>query len=167
MRRLESIAKVSGRRTFVRQRFINQEAHSTLMKAQTFCQRVFFVAGLYGLVVLFPQYFMEASLNRRFPPPVTHPEHFYGFIGVAIAWQFAFLLIARDPQRFRPFMLAGVLEKLSFGVAAIVLYAQGRVALFVLCAGSVDLLLAIFFILAFRASGNIGDSKTGTATGQA
>jgi hypothetical protein len=49
-------------------------------------------------------------------------------------------------------MLPAIWEKLCFGVAALVLYAQGRVAAFVVGAGIIDLLLAVFFVLAFRAS---------------
>jgi len=101
-------------------------------------------------VVLLPQYFMENSLSRNFPPPLTHPENFYGFIGVALAWQCAFLLIARDVQRFRLFMLPATLEKVSFGVATLVLYEQGRAAPLVACAGTIDLVLAAGFIVAFR-----------------
>ena len=117
-----------------------------------FCSRVFLGAGIYGIAVLLPQYFLEAKLGRDFPPPLTHPEHFYGFIGVALAWQFVFLLIARDVQRYRPLMLAAILEKLSFGVAALVLHAQGRAVTLVAGVGAVDLLLATLFALAFRAS---------------
>jgi len=123
-----------------------------MRKRHTFAKRVFSVAGIYGFAVLLPQYFMEETLSRNFPPPLTHPEQFYGFIGVALAWQCAFLLIACDVQRFRLFMLPATLEKLSFGVAVLVLYAQGRVALFVAWAGSIDLVFAAFFLLAFQAS---------------
>jgi hypothetical protein len=49
-------------------------------------------------------------------------------------------------------MLPAALEKLAFGTAVLVLYAQGRVALFVASAGVIDLLLAAFFVVAFRAS---------------
>ena len=52
-----------------------------------FAKRVFFIAAVLGVIVLAPQYFMEAKVGRDFPPPITHPEHFYGFIGVALAWQ--------------------------------------------------------------------------------
>lgn len=46
----------------------------------TFARRVFFIAAVYGVIVLVPQYFMEARSGRDFPPPITHPEHFYGFV---------------------------------------------------------------------------------------
>jgi len=121
-------------------------------KRHKFSARVFLGAGIYGVAVLLPQYFLEEKLARDFPPPLTHPEHFYGFIGVALAWQFVFLIIAGDVLRYRLFMLPATLEKLSFGVAALVLYAQGRVAAFVAGAGIIDLLFAVLFVLAFRAS---------------
>lgn len=124
-------------------------------KRHKFAARVFLGAGIYGVVALLPQYFLEEKLGRDFPPPLNHPEHFYGFIGVALAWQFVFLIIARDVQRYRLLMLPAILEKLSFGVAALVLYAQGRVAAFVVGAGIIDLVLAVMFVLAFRASRSV------------
>jgi hypothetical protein len=124
-----------------------------------FARRIFLVASIYGLAVLLPQYFMEGVLSRNFPPPPTHPEQFYGFIGVAVAWQCAFLLIASDVQRFRPFMLAAVLEKLTFSVAAVVLYVQGRATLLVACVGTIDLLLAACFVAAFCATRSVESER--------
>ena len=49
-----------------------------------FARRTFLVAGIYGLVVLLPMYFLEGRIGRDTPPPITHPEFFYGFLGVAI-----------------------------------------------------------------------------------
>jgi hypothetical protein len=114
-----------------------------------FARRVFWTAGIYGLVVLLPQYFMEERLGRDFPPPLNHPEHFYGFIGVATAWQVAFLIVSSDPVRYRLIMLPGILEKLSFGLAAVVLFTQERLARTVLAFGVLDLLWAVLFAWAF------------------
>ena len=119
------------------------------MTSHTFARRVFRFAALYGILVLMPQYFLEERLAIDFPPPLTHPEHFYGFIGIALAWQFVFLLIASDLPRYRPLMLVAVLEKLAFGVPAWVLYLQGRVAAPVVAAGSVDLVLGALFVAAY------------------
>lgn len=116
----------------------------------TFARRVFLIAGVYGVLVLAPQYFLEGKVGRDFPPAITHPEHFYGFVGVALAWQFLFLLIAHDPVRFRPAMPVAILEKLAFGGAAVVLFLQGRLAVPVLAAGLVDLLLAVLFAVSWR-----------------
>jgi hypothetical protein len=117
-----------------------------------FAKRVFFVAGLYGVAVLLPQYFIESGIAFELPARIVRPEQFYGFIGVALSWQFAFLLIAHDVERYRPLMLVGLLEKLSFGLAVVVLYAANRVSAGVLAAGTVDLALGALFVLAFRAS---------------
>ena len=115
-----------------------------------FAKRLFHIAGIYGLVVLLPQYFMEGRIGRDFPPAITHPEHFYGFVGVAVAWQIAFLMIAREPARLRPIMLAGVVEKFGFGIAAVVLFLQKRLAATMLGFGIVDLVLGVLFIVAWR-----------------
>jgi hypothetical protein len=114
-----------------------------------FARWTFRIAGIYGVVALLPQYFLEEKIGRDFPPAITHPAFFYGFLGVALAWQFAFLVIATDPPRYRPIMLAGVFEKLSFGIAAIVLYSQGRLASVMLGAGMLDLVFAVLFVIAW------------------
>ena len=107
-------------------------------------------AAIYGILVLAPQYLMEERIGVMYPPAITHPEHFYGFVGVALAWQFAFLLIAHDPRRYRPLMPITVLEKLAFGVPSVVLCLQGRIAASVLGAGLFDLFLGALFIMAYR-----------------
>jgi hypothetical protein len=118
----------------------------------TFARRVFMAAGIYGIVVMLPQYFLEARLSHDYPPPITHPEHFYGFIGLALVWQIVFLLVARDVSRYRPLMLVAVLEKLAFGVPAVVLFLQHRLAAQVMAFGAIDLCLGVCFVAAFRAT---------------
>ena len=113
---------------------------------------VFLVAGIYGLIVLLPLYFMEAQTGRDYPPPITHPEYYYGFVGVAVAWQLAFLMISRDPLRYRPLMLPSILEKASFGIAVAVLFLQQRVSGFILGAAMLDSLLGVLFFLAWTAT---------------
>jgi hypothetical protein len=114
-----------------------------------FAKRIFSIAGIYGLLVLLPQYFLEAKNGRDFPPPITHPEYYYGFIGVGLAWQVLFLIIARDPVRYRAMMIPSVLEKATFGVAAIVLFLYGRLSPVVLGFGMIDLIFGALFILAY------------------
>lgn len=114
-----------------------------------FARRLFNIAGIYGLLVLVPQYFMEAKNGRDYPPPINHPEYYYGFVGVAIAWQVLFLILARDPKRYRLMIIPAILEKLSFAIAAFILYAQQRLGTTMLLAASIDLLLGVLFIVAF------------------
>jgi hypothetical protein len=118
-----------------------------------FARWTYLLAGLYGLLVLVPQYFLEFRNGIDFPPPITHPEYYYGFIGVAVAWQIAFLIISRDPQRYRPLMIAAAIEKYSYAIAVLALYGQGRVAVAVLVTALIDLLLGTLFIVAFKKTG--------------
>ena len=114
-----------------------------------FARIVFLVAWIYGLIVLLPMYFMEERTGLDYPPPITHPEYYYGFIGVGVAWQLAFLVISRDPVRYRPLMIPSIVEKASFGIAVGLLYLQQRVSTFMLGAAMADSLLGVLFVLAF------------------
>jgi hypothetical protein len=125
---------------------------NNLDKGIKLAKRVFTIAGIYGILVLLPQYFMEDKIGRAFPPPITHPELFYGFIGTALAFQVLFLIIGRDPVRFRPAMIPAILEKLAFGVPCIILFLQGRLSSVTLAAGSVDLILCVLFIISYSST---------------
>ena len=119
----------------------------------TFARRVFLGAAVYGFIVLLPQYFLEEKTGRDFPPAITHPEYFYGFIGIAVAWQIVFLVISRDPVRYRPLMPVAVVEKIAFGVPAIALYLMGRLSGQMLGAGILDLVLGALFVIAYTRTG--------------
>jgi hypothetical protein len=114
-----------------------------------FARRCFLFAGVVGLLLLLPQYFLEDQIGRNYPPPITHPHQFYGFVGVAVAWQVAFLIIASDPIRFRPMMVAAMLEKLSFAIPSAVLFLKGRSPAVILGAGLFDLFLGVLFVLSY------------------
>lgn len=118
-----------------------------------FARLVFLVAGLYGLIVLLPQYFLEGKNGRDFPPPINHPEYYYGFVGVAVAWQVLFLILSRNPGRYRSMMIPAILEKASFGIAVIVLILQSRVAPLMLAPAVIDLILGVLFAVAFMKTG--------------
>jgi hypothetical protein len=122
----------------------------------TFARRVFGLAAVYGFVSLVPMYFIERRLMEQLPPPLTHPEFYYGFVGVALAWQVLFVLIAREPARLRPAMLPAVLEKLSWGIEVLVLVSLGRVGRFFVPAAVIDLVLAALFLAAWR---RVGDPR--------
>jgi hypothetical protein len=114
-----------------------------------FARVVFLIAGIYGLLVIAPQYFTEAKTGLDYPPAITHPEFYYGFVGIALAWQVLFLILARDPVRYRLMMVPAVLEKFTFGLAVVVLYLQNRVPALLLGFGGIDLLLGALFIVAY------------------
>src|ERR1700730_16607609 len=114
-----------------------------------FAKTVFLVAGIYGVAILAPIYFMEGKIGRDTPPAITHPEYFYGFLGAGVAWQILFLVLSRDPLRYREMILPSVLEKVSYATALVILFAQHRLPLSVLTIGSVDWMFAALFIAAY------------------
>jgi len=107
------------------------------------------VAGVWGIVVLTPLYFLVDLTGRQYAAPVDYPHFFYGFLSVAMAWQIAFLVIGSSPARFRPLMIPSILEKLGHVAGVAVLYGKGRLSVADATAAGPDLFLAILFIIAF------------------
>jgi len=118
-----------------------------------FARIVFRIAGVWGFLLLAPLYFIFDLIGRQDPPPITHPAFYYGFAGVALAWQIAFFIIAHDPVRFRPIMLPSILEKIGYGGAVVVLYWQRRMHGQDLAFGVADLVFAALFFAAWRQIG--------------
>lgn len=114
-----------------------------------FAKVVFLIAGVYGLIALLPGYFLENQTGRDYPPPITHPEYYYGFIGVGVAWQLVFLVISRDPARYRLLMLPAIVEKWGFLIPVILLYLQQRVSSVILGAASIDGVLGVLFLISY------------------
>ena len=112
-------------------------------------KRVFQIAGWYGIILQVPQYFMEAKTGEDYPPPINHPEYYYGFLGVTIAFAILFLFIAKNPVRYRSMMIPSILEKISFPPAVFILYAQGRLHPVVIIFGIIDLAFALLFLIAY------------------
>jgi hypothetical protein len=133
---------------FVRE-FYGEVFVASSSSAAVFARRVFSAAGVVGLLMLVPQYFLEKRVGIDNPPAITHPEFFYGFVGVAVAWQVAFLIIGRDPIRFRPLMLAAMLEKATFVIAVGWLFAAGRTSAIVAGCAGLDLIWGLLFAVAY------------------
>ena len=113
-----------------------------------FARIVFWFAGVWGFLVLIPLYFLYDAVGTQTPPPLTHPGFYYGFAGVGLAWQLAFLVIGSDPARYRPMMVPAIAAKFLYGLTLIVLYLQGRIGpkeMF----GLLDLVLGLLFVVAY------------------
>ena len=117
-----------------------------------FARAVFLIAGLWGLAILTPLYFTFDLVGRSYPPAITHPDFYYGFVSVAWVWQIAFLLIAGNPVRHRPFMVAAILEKLIYVTTIVSLYVNGNVHLGQAVVAVPDFVLALLFVGAFTAT---------------
>jgi hypothetical protein len=127
-----------------------------------FAKIVFWIAGIWGVLVLTPLYFIFDMIGRNDPPPITHPAFYYGFVSVGLAFQVVFLVIARDPVRFRPMMIPSVLEKFGYGATLLVLFLQNRLHPQDLALGCVDLLFGVFFLAALF---KLGKSEPKSETG--
>jgi hypothetical protein len=114
-----------------------------------FAKIVFWVAGVWGVLLLTPLYFLFDLIGQKDPPAITHPGFFYGFVGVALAWQVAFMVIAMDPVRHRLLMIPSVMEKMLYGVSVVVLVAQGRMHVQDLTFAGTDLFLGALFVIAY------------------
>lgn len=110
---------------------------------------IFRGAGTWGILVLVPLYFALNTIGREQPPPVTHPEYYFGFLGVALVWQFAFFVIGHDPIRFRPMMLPAIAEKFVHVGTMTALYLRGQMTARQLAFNLPDLLLGVLFVIAF------------------
>jgi hypothetical protein len=122
-----------------------------------FARWVFALAGVYGLIVIIPLYFTESRIGQDTGVAITHAEYYYGFAGVALAWQVMFLLIAAEPARYRPIMLVGILEKLLFVVAVLCMLRSvpGSIKI----AAAIDATWAVLFAVAFlRVRSGRGDA---------
>lgn len=115
----------------------------------TFAKRVFLIAGIWGVLIMGLNFFNERWVALNDPPALNHPEFFYGFNAVGFAWQILFLLLARDPVRYRPLMPAAMLEKFAYIAAICVLFALGRISKFVFAFTATDLTLGILFVIAY------------------
>ena len=121
-----------------------------------FAKYVFITAGIWGIVVLTPLFWLVDVTGRRYPPPADYPQFLYGFLFVAMAWQIAFLVIGANPIRFRPLMIPAIIEKLGYVSTLAILYSQSRISSIDTQPILPDLLLGILFIVSFV--------KTRTAT---
>jgi len=114
-----------------------------------FAKIIFWIAALWGVLILTPLYFIFDLIGRNDPPPITHPAFYYGFISLALAFQVVFIVIAQDPVRLRPMMIPSVLEKFGYGATLLVLFLQHRLHPQDLAMGCVDLLFGVLFLTAF------------------
>ena len=114
-----------------------------------FAKIVYIIAGIWGIVVLTPLYWLVDITGRPYPPPTDYPQFYYGFLSVAMAWQVAFLVIGSNPLRLRPLMIPAILEKLGYVLLLAILRGQSRISDLDTYPILPDLLLGLLFIAAF------------------
>jgi hypothetical protein len=114
-----------------------------------FARITFIAAGTIGILVLIPLYFQLEKMGADNPPAITHPEYYYGFVGVALAFQLVFIIISTDPWKYRPLMLAAIFEKLAFVIPTFYLFSQGSPLGTIIIGALLDLMWAILFVASY------------------
>lgn len=113
--------------------------------APRWVRRWFRGSAVYGVVAL-----IASTCAPPTEPSALLPH--YAFVGTALAFQVVFWIVGGDPVRYRPMMLAGVAEKLAFGVPTLTLAALGTAPWAVAPFALVDLALGLGFLLAWRST---------------
>ena len=78
-----------------------------------FARIVFYTAGGIGLLAIIPMYLREGTYV------------YYASLAGLAAWQPAFLVIGRDPARYRPIMLPAMIEKFGWVITLLIFYLRG------------------------------------------
>ena len=60
---------------------------------------VFLLAGITGVLMVIPPYFLEQRFGQDNPPPVNHPEFYYGFFGAPWLGSLCFWCSAKPTSR--------------------------------------------------------------------
>jgi hypothetical protein len=115
-----------------------------------FAKIVFWIAGVWGVMVIVPLFFLRSAVEKQAPAAVlTHPEFYYGFACAVLMWQIAFFIIAHDPARYRAMIVPPTLVKFGYAATIAILHLNGQVGAAQLPFAAADLILGILFMIAF------------------
>ena len=123
-------------------------------RAVKISRTIFLVSAIYGILILTPQLFRESAFSTK-DVPLGHPEFFYGFFLLALAFQILFIIIAADPVRYRPAMAPAFIEKSGHAISCIALFLQHRLAkdMFLVSMGDAVMLLLFIYCYIITAPG--------------
>lgn len=114
-----------------------------------FAKWIFRLSAIIGSITLIPFLFLEDVIAKAYPPGISHPEHYYAFLLLALCFQVLFLIISFDPVRYRMMIIPAILEKFSYVLCLATLFAKDRLGFETLVAASPDLIWGILFIAAY------------------
>ncbi|HTF25032.1 MAG TPA: hypothetical protein VK937_14115 [Candidatus Limnocylindria bacterium] len=113
-----------------------------------FAKIVFWVAGIWGILVITPLYFMFDLIGRNDPPPITHPGFFW-IRGSRPGVADCLCLHRYGHGALSTLMIPCVLEKIGYGAAVLALLMQGRMHRADLLFAGTDLLLGLLLVIAY------------------
>ena len=114
-----------------------------------FARWTFGLAAAWGFLILGAFYFNEANPALVPAPFPNHPDYYFGFLGVGLAWQAAFVIVALDPVKYRLFMLPALFEKFSYVLTLSVLFLVHQLSGQMLGAAVLDGTFGLLFLVSF------------------
>jgi hypothetical protein len=114
-----------------------------------FARWVFLVAGVWGVLVLTPMYFLYDFKTGHTPTGTSSPDIYFGFASVTLAWQVLFFFLSTNPPRYRPMIIPCLLEKFGYVATLALLFLKGSAAPTLLPFAAADLVLGVLFATAF------------------
>jgi hypothetical protein len=113
---------------------------------------VFLTAGILGLLPVVPLAYAAMVNEQIMLPDVGSASlFFYGFVFQYVCWQILYIVLARDPVRYRPMMILAFLAQVIAPLYPAWLYLYGfRLWISIVV---VDLVLAMLFLVAFWLTG--------------
>lgn len=115
----------------------------------TFARWTFAIAATWGFLILGALYFNQANPALVPPPLPNHPDFYFGFLAVGLAWQAAFVILAIDPVKYRLFMIPAVLEKLGYVSTLLALFLRRELVPQMLGAALLDGTFGLLFLIAY------------------
>jgi hypothetical protein len=128
-------------------------ASSNKKRSIRISRNIFRISGVYGILILAPQLFRERSFDTA-GIHLSHPEFFYGFFLVSLAFQVLFIIISTDPLRYRSTMIACFIEKGGHFISCLWLFLHNRVSAEMFLVSSPDALMLCLFIYSYRITQN-------------
>jgi hypothetical protein len=114
-----------------------------------FAKISFAIAGWWGIAQITPLFFLLNEVGRQSPPLVTHPEFYFGFLVVTLAWQFAFLVISRNPVKYRLMMVPAMVEKFGFALAYLALFLRQALSARAASWATIDFMFGVAFLISY------------------
>ena len=118
-----------------------------------FARIVFRIAGTWGLIILTPLYWLFPGDAGGPGAVFTYGQAYFGFLGVTVAWQIAFFVIASSPVTMRRLMPVAIVEKAAYVLPIAILAAQGRVTGAQASSAVPDFILGSLFVAAYVKTG--------------
>ena len=110
-----------------------------------FAKWILVLAGMVGMISLFPLYFKEHTIA----PDLMYPVFYYGFISINIIWQLMYIYISHDPVKFRPIIFFGFMVKIIGAISIFFLIIQDRAEYWWIAIALVDFIFSILFLVSF------------------